>query len=237
MPNPEPAVAAARPAALGGGPALVLCDLDGTLIDSARGIFACIEHALAALALVPPPRSELRHWIGPPLWHSFSGLIGDDPVRVQQAIDHYRQRFHQHGWREHRVYDGIDAALTELVDAGRTLAVVTSKPLPQARRIVASLPFAHHVAGIYGPDPDDHQHTKDALVAAALAELGAGGRDAVMIGDRRFDMEGARANRITALGVLWGFGSRAELETAGADVVAAQPAQLPALIAGLPGVS
>jgi len=208
---------------------LWLFDLDGTLIDSARGIFGGIEHALAAEGVPTPPPEQLRAWVGPPLWHSFAGVFGDDPPRIRRAIDRYRERFLDVGWREHEVFAGIEATLDGLRAHGARCAVVTSKPLAQAERILASQPLGERFEGIYAPGPDDHDHTKAELVARALAGCACAPADAVMVGDRRYDMQGACANDVRGLGVLWGFGDADELLAAGAAALASTPGELPGL--------
>ena len=208
---------------------LCLFDLDGTLIDSEPGITACIRYAFDKLG-VPAP-ADLRPWIGPPLRHGFAPLLEHDAERVEAAVDYYHERFATLGWREHAVYPGIAATIERLQTAGHTLAVVTSKPERHARPIVEHLPFGAAFSRLYGPDPDSPHSEKASMIAAALTDFGAAPEQAAMIGDRRFDIEGALANRVRAVGVLWGFGSREELELAGAHELARDPAHLADLLA------
>ncbi|HTV84619.1 MAG TPA: HAD hydrolase-like protein [Dyella sp.] len=207
---------------------LCLFDLDGTLIDSQAGISACIRHALTKLG-VPSP-ADLRAWIGPPLRHNFAPLLGGDAERVEAAVAYYHERFTTLGWREHSIYPGVEDMMVALHAAGHRLAVVTSKPRQHAQPIVQALPFGHHFEKLYGPHPSSPHSEKASMIAAALADFGAAPQETVMIGDRRFDMEGALANAVAGIGVLWGFGSREELEAAGAQVVIEHPAHLPAYL-------
>lgn len=207
---------------------LCLFDLDGTLIDSELGIVACVRHAFEQLG-VPAP-TELRHWIGPPLRHSFGPLLDHDPVRVEAAVEHYHERFHTIGWREHTVYPGIEAMIRRLLDADHELAIVTSKPQRHATPIVESFPFANAFSRLYSPDPSSPHSEKASMIAAALADFGADPAQTVMIGDRHFDIDGAVANRVRGIGVLWGFGSREELQQAGAHALAGTPDELAALL-------
>lgn len=207
---------------------LCLFDLDGTLIDSEPGITACIRHALAKLD-VPAP-ADLRPWIGPPLRHSFAPLLDHDAARVEAAVDYYHERFAVLGWREHAVYPGIAAAIERLRQAGHTLAVVTSKPVRHAAPILEALPFGGAFDRLYGPDPSSAHCEKATMIATALADFGTAPREAAMIGDRRYDIEGAVANGVAGIGVLWGFGSREELQQAGAEALAQDPAHLADLL-------
>lgn len=210
---------------------LCLFDLDGTLIDSEQGITACIRHALARLDVAEPAHEVLRGWIGPPLRHSFAPLLDHDAERIEAAIGYYHERFDTDGWREHVVYPGIDPLIRQLLDAGHQLAVVTSKPRMHAAPIIAHLPFADAFLRLYGPSPNSAHSEKADMIAEALTDFGSEPADAVMIGDRHFDIDGAIANRVRGFGVLWGFGSRSELEHAGASAIAATPDELAALLA------
>ncbi|MEO8777660.1 MAG: HAD hydrolase-like protein [Rhodanobacter sp.] len=205
---------------------LCLFDLDGTLIDSEQGITESIWHALTRLELPLPSPAELRRWIGPPLRQSFAPLLDHDPGRVELAVGYYRERFDIRGWREHAVYPGMESLMTRLRDAGHRLLVVTSKPQRHAALIVAQLPFGDVFEGLYCPHPDSGHSEKAELIAAALRDFACPPEQAVMIGDRRFDIEGARANEVRSVGVLWGFGSRDELEQSGASAIVAAPAEL-----------
>ena len=207
---------------------LCLFDLDGTLIDSEPGIAACIRHACDKLGVHAP--ADLRSWIGPPLRHGFAPLLGHDVERIEAAVDYYHERFATLGWREHAVYPGIAAMIERLQAAGHTLAVVTSKPERHARPIVEHLPFGAAFSRLYGPDPSSPHSEKASMIAAALADFGASPGQAAMIGDRRFDIEGALANRVRAIGALWGFGTRDELAQAGAHALARDPAHLTDLL-------
>jgi phosphoglycolate phosphatase len=210
---------------------LCLFDLDGTLIDSEHGIIACVKHALAKLDVPAPPQEELRGWIGPPLRHSFAPLLDHDPAQIEAAVEYYHERFHTDGWREHDIYPGIETLIERLLGVGHQLAVVTSKPQRHAAPIITHLPFGDAFLRLYGPDPNSAHSEKASMIAAALTDFGARPEDAVMIGDRRFDIEGALANHVRGIGVLWGFGSRGELEQAGASAIAATPDELAGLLA------
>ncbi len=210
---------------------LILFDLDGTLIDSEPGITATLAHAFARIGAPLPPPAVLRSWIGPPFWQTFPSVLGDDPARIEAAIGHYRARFEEVGWSEHAVYQGIAELVGAL--AADTLAIVTTKPLNQARKIVDHLPFGSAFARVYGPDISGRHCEKATMIAQALADFSLPAAAATMVGDRRFDIEGARANGVRALGAGWGFGSHEELCDAGAEAIAADPDALAALL-GLP---
>jgi phosphoglycolate phosphatase len=210
---------------------LVLFDLDGTLIDSELGILAGVRHSLASVGAEAPDDSILRSWIGPPLRVSFGAVLDGDSERVEAAVAAYSQRFREIGWSEHTVYDGIGDMIVALVEAGHRLAVVTSKTRVHAEPILAHLPFGHLFERLYAPPPATAHSEKAEMIAAALADFGQSAEDTIMVGDRLFDIEGAVANGVRGVGVLWGFGDREELEAAGAWKVVEAPAEI-VLLAG-----
>ena len=205
-------------------------DLDGTLIDSAVGITRCVAHALTQMQHPVPPQAELLRWIGPSLRTSFAPLLGD-PLRVEAAVAHYRDRFESHGWAEHEVYAGIGDTIEALHAAGHRLAVVTAKNEPHARKIIDHLPFGHRFDDVIGATADGRLSHKPELIAEALQRLALPPGECWMIGDRHMDIDGARHHGMRSVGVLWGFGGGVELRAAGADHLASAPAELPLLLA------
>ena len=211
-------------------PRLVLFDLDGTLIDSQAGIMHSLRHAFGRIGAELPEPAVLRTWIGPPFHQSFPTVLGNDSARVEAAIEHYRDHYQAEGWTGHTVYSGIADTIALLVEAGCKLAVVTTKVLPQAQKIVEHLPFGNAFARIYGPDLKTAHSAKAEMIAQALHDFDVAANDAAMVGDRYFDIDGARANAVRAIGVCWGFGTEDELVAAGADAIAQSPAQLAELL-------
>ncbi|MFT3755612.1 MAG: HAD hydrolase-like protein [Pseudoxanthomonas sp.] len=202
-------------------------DLDGTLINSQLGIFRSATHALQQLDCPVPDATILHSWIGPPLRDSFATVL-PTPALVEQALHLYRDRYDSDGWREHTVYQGVGEAVEALHASGYQLAVVTAKNEPHARRIVEHLPFGHRFIDVIGATLDGRLSHKPELVAEALRRLSLPPGEAIaMIGDRRMDMDGAKAHDLRGIGVLWGFGNEAELLGAGADVLVAKPLDLP----------
>nr|WP_231118252.1 HAD-IA family hydrolase [Lysobacter silvisoli] len=205
-------------------------DLDGTLIDSSLGIHRSIAYAFERLQHPVPDEQALRAWIGPALRTSFQPLLRDDD-KVEQAVAFYLERYSREGWTEHTVYDGIAETLEGLRAAGYRMAVVTAKNEDNARRILAHLPFGAYFEDVIGSTRDGRLTHKVDLIAEALQRLGLQAAQCLMIGDRRMDIEGAAQHGMTGVGVLWGFGSEDELRQAGAQRLAAAPAQLPGLLA------
>ena len=212
----------------------VLLDLDGTLTDSRPGIVASYHAALRTLGHEPDPGIDLTFVIGPAMQDVMPrvlALYGDD--RVEAGIAAYRMHYGAGGLFDNSVYGGIPEALDALVAAGLSLYVATSKRRDFAERIAAHFGLASRVRGVYGAVPGGALDHKPELIAHILATEGIAAADAVMVGDREYDVRGAHANRMPAIGVLWGYGTRAELQSAGADWLIEAPAQLPSAILGL----
>jgi phosphoglycolate phosphatase len=198
---------------------IALFDLDGTLTDPAAGITRSLAHAFAAVGHPTPGERVLRSLIGPPLVDAF-GALGLDDSEVERAITAYRERYVRVGLYENELVPGIDELLHELVTEGFRLAVATSKPEPFARTIVEHFGLVDSFAVVAGATLDPSRRHKDEVVLHALEHLGLPDpRTVVMVGDREHDVFGAAAHGVDTIGVLWGYGSRAELEAAGARVI------------------
>jgi len=198
-------------------------DLDGTLTDPYEGITKCILYALDELGFPHPDDDYLYSCIGPPLWDTFPEMVGEELTR--RAVDLYRERFVDVGWKENKPYEGIHDALEKVAAAGHTLFVATAKPHMHAARIIEHFGMGDFIHNVYGSELDGTRATKTELLKFAV-EKNPGAVPRVMIGDRRHDLAGAIANDLTPVGVAWGYGSLEELEAAGAAAIAHSPAEL-----------
>jgi phosphoglycolate phosphatase len=207
----------------------VFIDLDGTLTDPREGMVNCFEYAIERLGIAVDPALRLETYIGPPLHDSFRELCGGE-ARVEEAVACYRERFATLGLFENRLYDGIPEALDSLADEAESVHLVTSKPTPFAIRIVEHFGIDHRLDAVYGSHLDGRLGNKAELLAEVLERERIDPARAVMIGDRKYDVLGARHHGIRALGVLWGYGTRSELLAAGADALCEDPRDLRALV-------
>jgi phosphoglycolate phosphatase len=208
-----------------------LFDLDGTLTDPKEGIVRCIRFAMAELGTPLKDDVDLDFCIGPPLQESLAQLIGPgQEAKVMQALEAYRTRFSEKGMFENAVYPGIIEALQGLHGKAK-LFVATSKPSVYAEEIIRHFGLAGFFEGIYGSDLDGRNSRKEDLIAAILEESGLEAGKTSMIGDRSQDILGAKAHHLGSIGILWGYGSRAELESAGADHIVESPKHLLVLLA------
>jgi len=209
-----------------------LFDLDGTLTDPREGITRSIAYALERSGIEAPPQDDLVFAIGPPLRASLARLLGtEDREAIEIALAHYRERFATVGLFENRPYDGIAEALATIAASGALLVVATSKPHLYARRIVDHFGLGAHFSHVHGCELDGTREDKRDLIAHILSHHGIDAGGAVMIGDRGIDMGAARHHGVTAMGALWGYGSREELQAHGAQHLCASPEDLAAALA------
>lgn len=203
----------------------VFFDLDGTLTDPREGIVACIRHALAELDIDIDRHARLEKYIGPPLRETFRQLCNDE-ILAERAVDLYRERFDRVGLYENRLYDGIRECLQDLAVENQTSYVVTSKPTVFSERIVEYFDIHEHFKVVYGSNLDGTLGDKTELLEHVLEAEAIDPANAVMIGDRKFDIIGARNHGIRSIGVLWGYGSKRELRQAGAGSLCEIPTRL-----------
>ncbi len=205
----------------------VYLDLDGTLTDPYEGISKCILYALDELGFPHPDDDYLYSCIGPPLWDTFPDLVGQELTR--KAVDLYRERFTEVGWKENQLYEGIHDALEAIASKGHTMFVATAKPHVHAARIIDHFGMGELILNVYGSELDGARGRKTDLLRFAL-EKNPGATSHIMVGDRKHDLIGAVANDMTPVGVAWGYGSVEELTAAGATAIAERPADLPAVL-------
>ncbi len=202
----------------------IFFDLDGTLTDPKPGITRCIQHAMEQLDETPPDADELTWCIGPPLTESFAKLFGAE--RAAEAVRLYRDRYAEVGLFENSVYAGVVDCLSALAERGQRLCLASSKPLVFVERILEHFELAAFFDASFGSELDGTRTDKTELLAYALEQTGTQAAAAVMIGDRKHDIIGARNNGMGALAVLYGYGSRGELEQAGAERFASSPVEI-----------
>lgn len=202
--------------AIPGRIATVLLDLDGTLTDPRVGITTSIRHAMAELGRPLAPDFDLDWCIGPPLIDAFTRLCDGDRDLGHAGVAAYRERYGPIGLYENAVYPGIPALLERLVASGRDLVLATSKPRVYAARILAHFDLALRFTAIHGSEFDGTRVHKTELVPWIVATEALDPASTVMVGDREHDVLGARAAGIATIAVGWGYGSRSELERAGA---------------------
>lgn len=198
----------------------LLFDLDGTLTDSAEGIINSVRYALDKFGIAENDEKKLCTFVGPPLYDSFRELYGMSHDDANLAIVYYREYFVSKGLYENTVYGGIREMLERLLNKDKKLILATSKPEKFAREILKNFSLDGYFYEIFGATMDEKLCRKDDIIEYALTRTGVSPDDAVMIGDRRYDIEGGRKNGLTTVGVLYGYGNRDELTAAKSDYIA-----------------
>ncbi len=212
----------------------LLFDLDGTLTDPKLGITTCVQYALHAFGIDEPDLDKLEPFIGPPLKDSFMEFYGMEEAQAERAIEKYRERFRDTGMFENEVYPGIRRMLKRCKRHGAVLAVASSKPEIFVKKILEHFHLIQYFDVIVGSELDGRRTDKEEVVKEALHQLFPNNDidydNTVMIGDRKFDIIGARDNKVVSVGVSYGYGSMEELQKAGADYIARTVEELEELL-------
>ncbi len=199
---------------------IILFDLDGTLTDSKYGIIRCVKYALESVGIHETDNSKLMPFIGPPLIDVFQEVYGFKKDEAAKLVEKYRERFSEKGIYENSLYPGIKELLSELKRNGKILVLATSKPIVFATRIVEHFDIAKYFDLLSGAELDGRNNYKSEVIESAIERLSLENReDVVMVGDRRQDIEGAKACKIQSIGVKYGYAGPDELESAGADII------------------
>jgi phosphoglycolate phosphatase len=205
----------------------VLFDLDGVLVDSRTAFVRSVNAALGEHGLPPRDAAELHPFLGPPLHRTFASLAASEE-QVDALVVSYRARYRARMAEESSVFDGIPETLERLA-ATMPLVVATSKSQALAEPLLEQLGLRDRFAAIYGPSLQARDESKSLTIARALEGL-PHARRPVMVGDRKFDVLGARAHELPCVGVLWGIGSEQELRDAGAVALVDEPIELVELL-------
>ena len=203
---------------------IIFFDLDGTLTDAGPGIKACINYALDKMNFKKLGMDS--DWVvGPSLWDTFIKL-GIPEENLNAAVSLYRERYNVKGYLENSVYVGIPGQLAMLLEMGYVLSLATSKPTVSASAILEYFDLTRYFSYEFGSNLDGSLSDKSILLKHALAMTGFEPNNALMIGDRQYDIIGAKSNLIKSVGVSYGYGSTNELREAGADLLVEKPAEL-----------
>lgn len=206
---------------------VILFDLDGTLTDPANGLVEGFAYAFRKIGVEYGERSSLKRFIGPPLYEEWQKVFGFTPEESSHAIEIFREYYDVYGWWDNIPYDGIKEALAELKKRGYTLAVATSKPEDTAKRVLNLFDLTKYFDFIGGALRSTERDKKSDVINYVLDSLGVSDRTGVvLVGDRKFDAEGAAAVGIDSIGVLWGHGSKEEIGSAGFIKVIDTPSEL-----------
>ena len=198
----------------------ILFDLDGTLTNPEIGITNCVMYALEKFGIKVEDRKQLHPFIGPPIQTSFREFYGFSEEDSKQAVVWYRERFAEKGLYENELYEGITELLETLKKQGKKLILATCKLDEYAVEILKYFKLYKYFDFVAGSTRDGSRGEKEEVIAYALQSNGIEGRsDVIMVGDRKYDIIGAKKNGLDSMGVLFGFGDYVELKEAGATYI------------------
>lgn len=210
----------------------VLFDFDGTLVDSSEGIFKSLIYAFQKDGKDAPDEATLRKFIGPPIYDSFKTLFGYADEKIDFMIEKYRERYRAVGYREVKVYAGIPELLRRLHENGIKIATASSKPTVFIKQILEEQGLLSYFDYLGGTQFDNISSDKTVILQNAMHILGVSPKETVMVGDRLYDIRGAKGALVPCIAVLYGFGSRAEFTQYGADYIAESAKEIENLIFG-----
>lgn len=210
----------------------ILFDLDGTLTDPKVGITTCVQYALASVGIDEPDLDKLESFIGPPLHESFMEFYGFDRENAMKLVEKYRERFNPIGIFENTIYPGIADMLKTLKEAGCKISIASSKPTVLVERILDHFDITQYFDAVVGSNLDGTRTKKEEVVEEALRQLQCVKEKTAMVGDRKFDIEGAKAFGLVSVGVSFGYAAENELQEAGADYIVDTVEELQSLLLG-----
>ncbi len=205
----------------------VVFDLDGTLFDAEEGIVSSVVKAMKEMGLEIPQGAQLRQVVGPPLRYSFHDLLNVPSERLDEAADRYAHIFRSEGMYRYSVYPGIRTMLRVLKENGIYVALASSKPRDLCEHILRHYGLRHFFDRVIGETDSHAKLGKPEMIRRALPERYW---RAAMVGDRLYDMEGAKAAGVDGVGAVYGCGSVEELQNAGATLLVSDADELRELL-------
>ena len=210
----------------------ILFDLDGTLTDSKPGIIECIAYALEK-ENVPYTNQILDKMVGPPFRVSMQDFLGLEMPEIEKLIGIYRGVYEEYGYKNCKVFEGVEQMLSALKNAGKVLGVATSKPIKFTQMIMRDFDLGKYFDYVAGASSDASKEAKSDVIQGALENLGVKDKSKVlMVGDRLYDIEGAHMQGIDCAAVLYGYGSKEEFEEYKAEYILAAPDDVVKLVLG-----
>ncbi len=202
----------------------VIFDFDGTVVDTGEGILKSLQYSFEQMGREVPDMSDLKKFIGPPIHYSFTHYYGVSEEEVGEYIKKYRERYTVKGIYECELYGGIPELIDALKRRGIKVGIASSKPLRLIYNVADHLGITEKFDAIVGVRMDDSNHSsKTGLILEAMELMGADDKNEVlMVGDRLYDIEGAKGAGVKSCGALWGYGSQEEFRQYEADFIVGQ---------------
>lgn len=201
-----------------------LFDFDGTLCDTTEGIFNSVIYSLHCFGIEEDDREKLRFFVGPPLFESYKTLYGVSDDEAKYLIEKYRERYRVKAAEESALYDGITEMLQKLKAKGKKIAIASSKPEIFVKEISNYHNISQYYDFISAEQLNKNHSSKEELINTCLDFFGNPSKESVlMVGDRFYDIDGAKAVGVDSAGAIYGFGTEEELRNAGATYILSSP--------------
>ena len=198
----------------------ILFDLDGTIIDPKIGITSSVAYALEKFNIHVENLDNLCKFIGPPLKDSFMDFYSFSEEDAEKAVLYYRERFQEKGIYENFLYNNFEELLINLKKQNKTLLIATSKPTVFAEKILEYFNLRKYFDYVGGSNFDGTRAAKVEVILHVLKENSIEDlSEAIMVGDRKHDIIGAKKAGLQSIGVLYGYGDYEELTACGADYI------------------
>lgn len=204
----------------------VLFDFDGTVADTGVGIFNSIQYAVEAVGHAPLSSEVLRTFIGPPVFDSFKRELNLNDEQCEFAVKKYREKYSESGIYQLEMYDGMKKLLEELKAKGIKVGIASSKPESFILRLLNIIEIKEFVDYVSCPAADKANREKFELINSSAEFFGINKSRILMVGDRLFDINGANIAGVDSVGVTFGYGSKEELENAGATYIASSVGEI-----------
>lgn len=211
----------------------VIFDFDGTICDTGEGVKKSAKYALDSFNIVSDPWETLDHFIGPPLLVTFQEKYGATASQAEELVKKYRERYTDIGVFESHLYNGIEKLLQNLRKEKIKIAIASSKPDKYIHILLEKFNVSQYFDAVCAVSFTKDCESKQSIISRALHELGVDAKDAVMVGDRLYDIDGANANGIDSIGASWGYGSKFEFIEYGAKYIADKPEDIESIVLGL----
>ncbi|MCR4614895.1 MAG: HAD hydrolase-like protein [Clostridiales bacterium] len=204
----------------------ILLDFDGTFADTGEGIFYCIKEALKRMKRPLLDEAAMRTFIGPPLYASFRRECGFTEDEANEAVSIYREIYGADAYKLLSLYDGMEELIGNLNAKGVKVGIATAKPEKFAVRIIEYLGMKEQFATIVGVAEGNTSSSKKDIIGRAADNMGLPRSRVLMVGDRCYDVQGAHDAGLECVGVLYGYGTREELENSGAEYIVNTPGEI-----------
>lgn len=211
----------------------VIFDFDGTICDTGEGVKKSAKYALDSFNIVSEPWETLDHFIGPPLLVTFQEKYGATAAQAEELVKKYRERYTQCGVFESHLYDGIEDLLKNLKKENVKIAIASSKPEKYVHILLEKFNVSQYFDAVCAVSFKTDCEPKQSIISRALRELGVDAKDAVMVGDRLYDIDGANKNAVDSIGAAWGYGSKFEFIEYSAKYIAEKIEDVESIVLGL----